>query len=86
MNELISQNKVILTKKYNSGSVFIIEMLNMYVVLGFNSLDKEPIYSRVFFYNEKIKKNILKQARKCFNDIKESFNKKRLDLIESLDW
>lgn len=87
MHELISQYKIILSKKFSIGSVYVIEMLNdMYVVLGFTSEEQEPIYSRVFFFNQEIRKKILKQARSCFFDVRKCFFEKRLDKLDSLDW
>ena len=86
MHELISGNKIILSKKFSAGSSFIIEMPgNMYAVLGFVSVDEEPIYSRVFLFSDKSKKEILKKAKKSYNDVKNCLNSKRLDLLETLD-
>lgn len=87
MHELISQNKIVLSKDFSVGSVFIIEMLSdMYAVLGFTSLEEEPVYSRAFFFNEKNKKNVLKKARECFYDVKQCFTEKKLEQLDSLDW
>lgn len=86
MHELFSQSKIVLSKKYSTGSIYVIEMIgDMFAVLGFSSEEEEPIYSRAFFFNEKTKKNILKQARNCFKQVKECFFQNNLELLDTLD-
>ena len=87
MQDLIAANKVIVAKHYKAGHLYMIEMpVNMLVVLCYlNEDDKEPIYSRAFFHNEKTKDNALKQARLIFNQLKDCLLRRKLQLIEELE-
>ena len=87
MPDLIASNKVLIEKHYKAGHLFLIEMpVNMLVVLCYTEKDEqEPIYSRAFFYSEKNKNEVLKQARLIFNKIKDCLIKRKLQLIEELE-
>ena len=71
--ELVASNKVVVSKHYRAGHIYLIEMpVNMLVVLCYQKEDEEPLYSRAFFYGEKNKDDVLKQAKTVFKYIKES--------------
>lgn len=86
MHDLIASNRIILSKNYCSGQVFLIEIPgDMLAVLGYKHIEEEPIYSRAFFYNEENRKKVEKNARKHFNLIKEYFYQKKLHLLDEVE-
>lgn len=87
MQDLIESNKVLVSKHYNAGHVYLIEMpVNMLAVVCYSQDENtEPIYSKAYFYGEINKNIVLKNARQTFNKIKEFLLQKNLQLIEDLD-
>lgn len=84
--ELLAANRILVSKQYSAGSVYMIEMTtDMIVILVYSSLETEPIYSRVYFHTIANKKEVVSIARKQFNLLKEYLLQKKPELIVELD-
>lgn len=78
---IISNNKIILSKKIKLGSVYLIKLFdNMLAVVAFQNNNK--IYSRSFIYSNSNKKTVTQKARQNFKFILNCFYKNNLTLLE----
>lgn len=85
MNEkdIVSGNKVILSKKHKNGSIYLVEFPNnLYIVIGTNN--KEIICSRSFPYSKKYQKEIKREATDYFKKVKECYYQNKLQEIDEL--
>ena len=83
--EFIAPYKIIASKHYSEGSTFIIELTsNMLAIIVYRNLFEEPIYSRVYPFNELNKKDIMLTAKRKYNFLKKCLMQKKYECIEDL--
>ena len=86
MEDIILGNKILLSKKYTVGTVYMLEMPgDMVTVIAFDK-NNNSLCAQGFFYTEKLKKEVMKSARHYFRRIQECLFQRKLDLIEELDF
>lgn len=86
MEDIILGNKILLSKKYSVGTVYMLEMPgNMLTVIAFDK-DKNSLCAQGFFYTEKLKKSVVKSARQYFKKVQECLYQKKLEMIKELDF
>lgn len=84
--DILTGNKILLSKKYNTGTVYMVETPNdMFTVVAFNK-NKVPLCSRVFVFTEKLRKEVMKSSRTYYKQVRECLRQNRLDIIEDLDF
>ncbi len=82
--DFLTGNKVLLSKKYSFGNIYMIEMPNnMIVVVAFKK-DKIPLHSRTFLFTDKLKKDVLKDSKQYFKQLKEVLCQNKTE--EDLDY
>lgn len=83
--DIILGNKIILSKKYKNGSVYLVEFpANLFVVIGLNE-NEQTIVSRSFPFTEQYKKEVKKSATTYFKQIKECIYQQKLNIIEEME-
>lgn len=82
---IIPGNKVLLSKRYTTGSVFLLESPAMLLVVAFGK-NHGVICSRCFFYTDSLKKQVRFNARKYFRNVQRHLMKRKLDSIEEIDF
>lgn len=85
LEDLIANNKILLSKKYTAGSVYMLEMPNNMLAVVAVGKDNLNLCSKSFFYTDKTKKETLKSSRKYFKQIQECLYQKKLEMLEELD-
>lgn len=86
MDDIILGNKILLSKQYSAGTVYMLEMPgDMVTVIAFDKNDI-PLCAQGFFYTEKLKKSVMKSAKKYFKKVQECLFQKNLEMIEKLDF
>jgi hypothetical protein len=86
LDDIILGNKILLSKKYSVGTVYMLEMPgDMITVIAFDK-NNNSLCAQGFFYTEKLKKSVLKNARQYFKKVQECLYQKKLDMIEGLDF
>lgn len=86
MDDIILGNKILLSKKYSVGTVYMLEMPgDMITVIAFDK-NNNSLCAQGFFYTETLKKEVFKNARKYFKKVQECLIQKKLEMIEELDF
>ena len=86
MDDIILGNKILLSKKYSTGTVYMLEMpCDMITVIAFDK-NNISLCAQGFFYTESSKKEIFKKAKQYFKKIQECLFQKKLEMIEELDF
>ena len=69
MDDIILGNKILLSKNYSVGTVYMLEMPgDMLTVIAFDK-NNNPLCAQCFFYTESLKKEVFKKAKKYFKKI-----------------
>lgn len=83
-NAIIPGKKTLTGRQYSIGVCGIVELTDtMYAVVALD-INKQIIFSRNFMYTQDCKKEILKDCRKTYNNVKDILAKKQLNLLEDL--
>ena len=86
MEDIVLSNKILLSKKYSSGAVLMLEMPgDMITVIAFDKNDN-ALCAQGFFYTQALKKQVMKNARSYFRKIQECLYQKKLSKIEELEF
>ena len=86
MDDIILGNKILLSKNYSVGTVYMLEMPgDMLTVIAFDK-NNNSLCAQCFFYTETLKKEVFKKAKKYFKKIRECLIQKKLEMIEELDF
>ena len=86
MDDIILGNKILLSKNYSVGTVYMLEMPGgMLTVIDFNK-NNNSLCAQCFFYTESLKKEVFKKAKKYFKKVQECLFQKKLEMIEELDF
>lgn len=81
--DIVLGNKIIQSKKYKNGSIYLVEFPNnLYIVIGTNGED--IVCSRSFPYSEKYQKEIKREATDYFKKVKECYYQNKLQEIDEL--
>ena len=84
--DFLTGNKVLLSKRYTSGTVYMVENPNdMFTVIAFDK-SKVPLCARTFVFTENLKKEVVKASRRYFKQVQECLYQKKLEMIEELDF
>lgn len=83
--EIIPGNKILLSKRYTTGSVFLLESPTRLLVVAFDN-NHGIICSRCFFYTDPLKKQARFSAKKYFRSVQWHLMKRKLDTIEEIDF
>ena len=69
MDDIILGNKILLSKNYSVGTVYMLEMPgDMLTVIAFDK-NNNSLCAQCFFYTEALKKEIFKISKKYFKKV-----------------
>ena len=77
--------RIITSKKYASGTVYISDLTNNMWAVTVLDKDNIVIYSRSFAYSEKTEKKVWEECGKYYKQVKECVYQKKLELIDALE-
>ena len=84
MDDIILGKKILLSKNYSVGTVYMLEMPgDMLTVIAFDK-NNNSLCAQCFFYTESLKKEVFKNAKKYFKKVQECLFQKKLEMIEEL--
>ena len=83
--DIIPGNKILLSKRYTAGSVFLLESPSKLLVVAFGK-NHGIICSRCFFYTDELKKQVRFNARKHFRDVQRHLMRRTVESIEEIDF
>ena len=70
MDDIILGNKILLSKNYSIGTVYMLEMPgDMLTVIAFDK-NNNSLCAQCFFYTESLKKEVFKKAKKFRYDLR----------------
>ena len=69
MDDIILGNKILLSKNYSVGTIYMLEMPgDMLTVIAFDK-NNNSLCAQCFFYTESLKKEVFKKAKKYFKKV-----------------
>ncbi len=77
--------RIITSRKYSSGTVYISDLTNNMWAVTVLDKDKVIVSSRIFAFTETTEKKVWESCRKYYKQVKECVFQKRLDLIDALE-
>lgn len=77
--------KVITSRKYSSGTVYISDLTNNMWAVTVLDRDSMIVSSRSFAFSDKTEKKVWENCRSYYKKVKECVYQKRLDLIDALE-